>query len=55
MHALVLVNVNLHTICELPTFFHSKNVMGARKFRKWVTLLTWPWSCPFEGWLSPLI
>jgi len=34
MHALVLVNISLHVKFELPSFIHSKDVMGAPKFKK---------------------
>ena len=32
--ALVLIDVNKHTKCELLTFTHSKDMMGSQKTRR---------------------
>jgi len=41
MCVIVLVNISLHTKFELPSFTHSKDMMGAQSFKNGqMTLIT---------------
>jgi len=35
MHTVVLVNINLHTTFEVPSFTHSKHIIGISIFKTW--------------------